>query len=334
MVLCCVRGKMGTIQSRILAVGIACLVLLPTLVVCQDTSPDKTAESLSRLIEKHRSAGRRTEAERLLRRKMALEEQTFGSQSTQVAQDLDTLADVYREDGKYAEAETALENAIAIFVALDDPQSSRNNYRLAKLAAFFTQQRRFTEAEQLYQEVLTRQMTDAGHEDFTMLADLANVYHLAKDYSKAEEINNRTLHLELESEQPGSGLILGTIERLGAVYEEQGKYAQAEALYRNAVESSQAFLRPGDLTIIANLNDLGLFYERRERFEEAETFYKRALDQFGGTSDAGLMDSNFSIVIRNYVRVLRLMGRIGEAEQYEAKSKLIDKTLAATPPTR
>jgi hypothetical protein len=46
------------------------------------------------------------------------------------------------------------------------------------------------------------------------------------------------------------------------------------------------------------------------------------------------MESNFSIVIKNYIRLLRLMGRVGEAEQYDAKSKLIDKSVAAPPLTR
>jgi tetratricopeptide (TPR) repeat protein len=189
------------------------------------------------------------------------------------------------------------------------------------LAGVVAHQQKFLEAQHLYQEALTRQMRDTGTEDFTVLGELAEVYRLAKDYSKAEETNQRALQLELGSQEPGSGFILGTIERLGTVYEEQGKYVQEETLYRNAAESSQALLPRGDLTIIAHLNDLGLFYERRERFQEAETYYGRALDQFVGLSNDGLKDSNLDIVTRNYARLLRLMGRVAEAEQYEAKVK-------------
>jgi tetratricopeptide (TPR) repeat protein len=189
------------------------------------------------------------------------------------------------------------------------------------LAGVIAHEKKFAEAEQLYQEVLTRKTRDTGHEDFTILGELAEVYRFAKDYSKAEEINQRALELESGSQEPGSGFILGTIERLGTVYEEQGKYIQEEALYRNAAESSRALLRHGNLTIIANLNDLGLFYERRERFQEAEMFYRRALDEFDGTANEGVLDSNLAIVTRNYARLLRLMGRVAEAEQYEAKAK-------------
>jgi hypothetical protein len=50
-------------------------------------------------------------------------------------------------------------------------------------------------------------------------------------------------------------------------------------------------------------------------------FYRRALDEFDGTANEGVLDSNLAIVTRNYARLLRLMGRVAEAEQYEAKAK-------------
>jgi tetratricopeptide (TPR) repeat protein len=310
---------MGTVPSRRWLAGIFCLASLTSVGSAQGTSPGETQESLSRLIEKHRGAGQLAEAERLLHRKVT-RGQAFGSRSAQVAQTLDTLADLYSEEANYAEAEVALRNVLAIRAAIDGPQSPTTDC-LARLASVLAHQQKFAEAEQLYLDVLTRQMRDAGHEDFTVLGELGEVYRLAKDYSKAEEINQRALQLELGSQEPGSGLILGTIERLGNVYDEQGKYAEAEALYRNAAESSQALLQHGNLTIIANLNDLGLFYERRERFQEAETFYRRALDQFDGTSNEAIIDSNLAIVARNYARLLRLMGRVREAQESEAKAK-------------
>jgi tetratricopeptide (TPR) repeat protein len=311
---------MGTVPSRRLMAGAFFLAIIASIGVAQDSSPDETPESLSRLSEKHRDPRQRAEAERLLRRKVTLEEQTFGSRSMQVAQTLDTLADLYSEDANYLEAEAVLRTSLAIHAAIDGPETTTANC-LVRLARVVAEQQKFVEAEHLYREVLTRQMRDTGTEDFTILGELAEVYRLAKDYSKAEEINQRALQLEVGSQEPGSGFILGTIERLGTVYEEQGKYVQEETLYRNAAESSQALLPRGDLTIIAHLNDLGLFYERRERFQEAEKFYGRALDQFDGLSNDGLKDLNLGIVTRNYARLLRLMGRVAEAEQYEAKVK-------------
>jgi tetratricopeptide (TPR) repeat protein len=296
------------------------LAIAASIGIAQDSLPNETPESLSRSSEKHRDAGQLAEAERLLRRKVTLEEQAFGSRSMQVAQTLDTLADLYSEDANYAEAEAALRTSLAIHAAIDGPEST-TDYCFGRLAGVVAHQQKFVEAQQLYREILSRQMRDTGTEDFTVLGELAEVYRLGKDYSKAEEVNQRALQLELGLHEPGSGFILGTIERLGTVYEEQGKYVQEETLYRNAAESSQALLRRGDLTIIAHLNDLGLFYERRERFQEAETFYGRALDQFNGLSKDGLIDSNLAIVTKNYARLLRLMGRVAEAEQYETNAK-------------
>ena len=112
------------------------------------------------------------------------------------------------------------------------------------------------------------------------LADLAELYHVAKDYEKSEAVYGKVIESKLL--ESGSGVTLGAIERLGAVYEEQGKYEQAEALYRKAVEKNLTSLPLGDLTTIAEMNDLGLFYERRGRFQEAEEYYKCALEQFDG----------------------------------------------------
>jgi tetratricopeptide (TPR) repeat protein len=191
--------------------------------------------------------------------------------------------------------------------------------RLANLAG---RQRRFAEAEQVYEEILTAQTKEQGFECPMTLADLAELYHVAKDYQKSEAIYRKVIESKLL--EPGSGLTLGAIERLGTVYEEQGNYEQEEALYRKAVETYLTRLPRGHLTTIAQLNDLGLFYERRERFPEAEEYYKRALEQFDGLApDASLVDSNLAIVIENYARLLRDEGRMTESERYENRGKAI-----------
>lgn len=312
---------MRAVQPRRLMSGIFCLLFFLSMGIARAAPSDDALESVSRQVDKCRSTGRRTEAEGLLRRKITMQEKRFGSESAQVTDDLNNLSNLYSEDGKYAEAEIALRNSLALRMKTADSHDSTIDYYLVRLADLETRQRRFAEGAQLYEEVLTRQR-EAGREDFAVLAGLAELYRLARDYSKAEETNERALDLELKSQEPGSGCILGTIERLGTVYEEQGKYEKAEALYLHAVESGQKLLQHGDLTIIANLNDLALFYERRARFQEAATFYERALDHFGTTlSDHGVIDSNLAIVIGNYSRLLRTMGRVHEAEQFEARVK-------------
>lgn len=315
------RTYMRSFSARA-AVEISCLLLYSSMTFAQATAPNETRELLSQSIQKYRGSGSLLEAEKSLKLLLNLDEKAYGRSSREVAEDFDTLSDVLSEDGNYAEAEMALKAALATYVVIEGPERTTNSSYLSRLASLAGRQQKFAEAEKLYEEILAVQSKEQGFESPMTLADLAELYHVAKDYEKSEVVYRKVIESKLL--EPGSGVTLGAIERLSTVYEEQGKSEQVEALYRKAIETNLTSLPHGDLTTIAELNDLGLFYERRERFQEAEEYYKRALEQFDGlASDAGLMDSNLAIVIENYARLLRDEGRLTEAEQYESRGKAI-----------
>lgn len=303
------------------------LLFSPVLTLAQAFAPDESRESFSQSIERYRSSGNLSEAARSLRQAINLDEKTYGPRSREVAEDFDSLSDIFSEDSKYAEAETALKAALAIYAIAEGPERTTNVFYVSRLASLAGRQQRFAEAERLYQEVLTAKIREQGVESPKTLSDLAELYHLAKNYPKSEAAYSKVL--ELQSPEPGSGFTVGAIERLGRVYEEQGKFEQAEALYRSEADVDQTTLPRGDLCTIALLNDLGLFYERQGRLQEAEAHYRRALEQFdGAASDNGLMDSNLAIVIENYARLLRTEGDSAESERYETRAKAIRDRLA------
>jgi tetratricopeptide (TPR) repeat protein len=308
--------------SAKVAVEISCLLLYPGMTFAQATEPNETRESLSQTIQKYRGSGSLPEAEKSVKLLLNLDEKAYGRNSHEVAEDLDTLSDVLSESRKYAEAETTLTNALATYAVIEGPERTTNSFYMSRLANLAGRQGRFAEAEQVYEAMLAAQTKEQGFESPMTLADLAELYHVAKDYQKSEAVYTKIIESKLL--ELGSGVTLGAIERLGTVYEEQGNYEQAEALYRKAVETYLTNLPHAHLATIAQLNDLGLFYERRERFQEAEEYYKRALEQFDGlASDAGLMDSNLAIVIENYAHLLRDEARLTEAEQFESRVKAL-----------
>jgi tetratricopeptide (TPR) repeat protein len=308
---------------KLIAVQIFCLLLLPGTALAQATDSDEIRESLSLSIQKSRISGRLPETEKLLKQAVSLDESAHGPSSRRVAEDLDMLSDVLSEDKKYAEAETTLKAAMAIYEMNDGPpQVASNPYYQGRLADLASRQQRFAEAEHIYKELLALQSREHGSEDPVTLRNLAELYHLAKDYPNSEAIYKKVI--ESKSLEPGSGEVLGSIEALCAVYEEERKFEEAEALYRNSIDTNQKSLPRGHLVTIAELNDLGLFYERRERSQEAEEYYKRALAQFDGlAADCSLMDSNLARVIGNYARLLRTEGRPNESEQCESRAKAI-----------
>lgn len=305
---------------KLIATEVFCLLLLPGMALAQANESDEIRDSLSQSIQESRSSGHLPDAENLLGQAVSLDENAYGPNSRRVAEDLDTLSDVFREDGLYSEAEAKLKAAMAIYQVTDGPQVAASSYYLSRLADLASRQQRFAEAEQIYKGLLAVQSRKQGFESPDTLRELAELYHLTKDYPNSEAVYRKVI--ESKSLEQASGQMLGAIEGLSAVYEEDGKFDQVEALYQNALQINQMSLPRGHLVIIAELNDLGLFYERRERLQEAEEYYKRALAQFDG-SDCSLMDSNRAIVIENYARLLRTEGRITESEQYEIQMKAI-----------
>jgi tetratricopeptide (TPR) repeat protein len=308
---------------KLIATPVFCSLLLPGRAIAQANESRALRESLSQSIQKSRTSGHLPEAENLLAQAVSLDENADGRSSRRVAEDLDMLSDVLSEEHKYAEAETRLRAAMAIYEVNDGPpQVASNPYYQGRLADLASHQQRFAEAEHIYKELLASQTREQGFEDPVTFRELAEVYRLAKDYPNSEAIYKRVI--ESKSTEPGSGEVLGSIEALCAVYEEEGKFEEVEALYRKSIDTNQTILPRGHLVTIAELNDLGLFYERRERLQEAEEYYKRALAQFDGlAADCSLMDSNLARVIGNYARLLSTEGRPNESEAYESRAKAI-----------
>jgi tetratricopeptide (TPR) repeat protein len=307
---------------KLITAEIVSLLLLSGIALAQANESDEIRESLSQSIQKDRASGQLLEAENLLRQAASLDENTYGRNSRRVAEDLDTLSDVFSEDGKFAEVETTLKAALSIYDVIDGAQIASNSYYLGRLANLASRQQRFADAEHLYKGLLAVQSAEQGFESPSILRDLAELYHRAKDYVNSEAIYRKVI--ESKPLEPGDGETLGAIEGLCAVYEEEGKFEEIEVLYRDTIRTNQTILPRGHLATIAELNDLGLFYERRQRWQDAEAYYKRALDQFDGLApDARLMDSNLARVLDNYARILRAEGRFTESEQYEDGAKAI-----------
>jgi len=267
----------------------------------------------------------------LLGQAVILDGNTYGPNSPNVAEGLEALSDVFADEGKLSEAESTLKSLLAISEIPDGSQAVSNSYYLGKLAKLASRQQRFAQAEQIEEQILAVQNKDQGGEDTATLRDLAEIYHLAKDYPNSEAVFRKIIGSR--SLPPGSGELLGAIEGLSAVYEEEGKFEQEEALYQNALRTSEKALPHGHLDTIAELNDLGLFYERRDRLQDAETYYRRALANFVLT-DSSLGDSNLATVIDNYARVLRSEGRLDESDQYESLVKAIRDKLGANRVTK
>ncbi|SLM38170.1 nb-arc and tpr domain protein [Lasallia pustulata] len=77
---------------------------------------------------------------------------------------------------------------------------------------------------------------------------------------------------------PEHASTLGTINRLGDLYADQGKMAEAEAMYRRPLEGYEKAWGPEHPSTLGTVNRLGDLYADQRKMAEAEAMYRRALE--------------------------------------------------------
>jgi tetratricopeptide (TPR) repeat protein len=252
------------------------------------------------------------------------EAEELGPDDWRLAASLADLGFFYLRQTDYSEAEIAYRHALEVLLTAEPHSFEQVRSVRGCLAVVLVAEGRPQETATLYLQAVEI-ATASGKEDLQLAAtleDLGRFYKKQGDFPNAERLYERAKAIQIENLDPGSGAILGTIERLAALYEADGKFADAETLLRASIAKKEALPR-GHLSLIASLNDLAEFLERQERFTEAELYYERALHQFPTIARA-YKDSNVAIVMRNYARLLRKMDQPNKAAEYENGADTFD----------
>jgi tetratricopeptide (TPR) repeat protein len=287
------------------------------------SAQDSSWEEATRAAARAETQGRSAEA-RQFYQDAVREAEEVGSDDWRVATSLADLGDFYYRQTDYSEAEALFRRGLEIQLStvpnsFEELRSARMNLAKTLVAEGNSQ-----EAANLYLADI-ESATTFGKDDLrlaTTLQDLANFYGGQPDRANAERLYEQVEAIQILNLDPGSGAILGTVERLAALYEGDGKFADAETLLRASIAKKERLPR-GHLSLIASLNDLAEFLERRERFTEAELYYERALHQFPTTATA-YKDSNVAIVMRNYARLLRTTDQPNKAAEYQNDADTFD----------
>ena len=135
--------------------------------------------------------GRYREAEPLLQRALAIQEQELGASHPDTAQSLNNLAGLYDRQGKYVEAEPLYQRALAIReqeLGASHPDTAQS---LNNLAELYRVQGKYVEAEPLYQRALAikEQELGANHPSTaTNLNNLALLYYAQGKDAEAEPL--------------------------------------------------------------------------------------------------------------------------------------------------
>jgi len=149
----------------------------------------KATRMMNELARWFKNRAEHGEAEPLMRRALAIDENNFGSEHLDVARDLNNLALLLRETSRFAEAESLMRRALAIAqknIGPDDPYVAICFNNLAEL---FHEMHRFPEAEPLYRRALAIDQKSFGpdHPNVAIrLNNLAELLHKTNRFTEAE----------------------------------------------------------------------------------------------------------------------------------------------------
>ncbi|MBU2693436.1 MAG: tetratricopeptide repeat protein [Candidatus Eisenbacteria bacterium] len=211
-----------------------------------------------------------SEAEPLMRRALAIDEQSFGPEHPDVAIALNNLAQLLQATNRLGEAEPLMRRALAIDEQSFGPEHPKVAIRLNNLASLLQDTNRLVEAEPLKRRALAIDEQSFGPEHPDVAIDLNNLAQL-----------------------------LQATNRLG----------EAEPLMRRVVEIMERSFGAGHPNVAVALNNLAQLLQATNRLGEAEPLSRRQLIIFIRFAErTGHEHPNFRTALSNYIEVLKQMG--------------------------
>ncbi|TDH59795.1 tetratricopeptide repeat protein [Dankookia rubra] len=275
--------------------------------------------SMSRLMSATASLfltkARYAEAEPLMRRALAIDEQNLGPDHPDVAIRLNNLARLLRATNRYAEAEPLMRRALAIDEHSLGPDHPDVAIRLNNLAILLKDTNRLAEAEPLMRRALAIDEHNLGpdHPDTARdLNNLATLLQVTNRLAEAEPLIRRALAIDEHSlglDHPNVARDLNNLVRL---LRATNRLAEAEPLMRRALAISERSLGPDHPNVAIRLNNLALLLRATNRMAEAEPLMRRALaiDEHSFGPD----HPDVAIDLYNLARLLQDTNRLTEAE--------------------
>jgi tetratricopeptide (TPR) repeat protein len=136
-------------------------------------------------------------------------------------------------------------------------------------------------------------------------------------YSEAEPLLERAYQMSEQEQGPLHPLTATSLNNLALLYYAQGKYEQAEPLYQRALAIKEQTLGLEHPDTAQSYYWLAFITQQQQQYEAAEPLYKRALSIWERL--LGPYHPRTSALRRNYVSLLRTMGRDAEAVALETK---------------
>jgi len=255
------------------------------------------------------------EAEPLMRRALAIDEQTYGPEHTHVAVDLNNLAVLLQATNRLAEAEPLMRRALAIDVESYGPEHSDVARDLNNLVLVLQATNRLTEAEPLMRRALAIEEHTYGpnHPNVSRsLNNLAQLLRVTNRLAEAESMMRRALAIDEHTYGPHHPNVAIHLSSLGQLLQDTNRLREAEPMMRRALAIDEHSYGANHPQVAKRLNNLAQLLQHTDRLAEAEPLLRRALAIDEQSYDPD--HPNVAIALNNLARLLQDTNRLDEAE--------------------
>jgi tetratricopeptide (TPR) repeat protein len=252
------------------------------------------------------------EAEPLMRRALAMNEQSYGPDHPRVAACLNNLAQLLQVTNRLAEAEPLMQRVILIMertLGKDHPDVAtvlNNQAQLLKAT------NRPAEAEPLMRRALAIDEKAYGPDHREVATDLSNLATLLQDTDRMAEagpLMRRALAIDERSYGPDHPDVARDLNNLALLLQETNRLAEAEPLYRRALAIDEKSFGPDHPKVAIRLNNLAALLQATKRLAEAELLMQRGVVIFRKFRESTSHEHpHMQIAVGNYKVLLKAMG--------------------------
>ena len=270
-----------------------------------------TARLLSQLGGLYLSKSQTQTAEPLMRRALAINEASYGSEHPNVAIRLNNLASLLQATNRLAEAEPLMRRALAIDEASYGNDHPTVAIRLNNLAQLLKATNRLAEAEPLMRRALAIDEASYGNDHPNVAIRLNNLAQLLKATNRLEEaepLMRRALAIHVASYGNDHPNVARDLNNLASLLQATNRLAEAEPLMRRALAIDEASYGNDHPTVAIRLNNLALLLQATNRTAEAELLMRRGLEILITSGQQGYQHPNLQAGLSNYKRLLDGMG--------------------------
>ena len=292
----------------------------------KELNTEWTAQLLNKLGLLFLQKAQYSNAEPLMRRALAIDEDSFGPDHSDVARDLNNLATLLQATNRLEDAEPLMRRALAIDEDSFGPDHPNVAIRLNNLATLLQDTNRLEDAEPLMRRALAIDEDSLGPDHPDVARDLNNLATLLQATNRledAEPLMRRALAIDEDSFGPDHPDVARHLNNLATLLQATNRLEDAEPLMRRALAIDEDSFGPDHPDVARHLNNLATLLQATNRMEDAEPLMRRALaideDSFGPDHP------DVARHLNNLAQLLQDTNRLEDAEPLMRRALAIDE---------